>query len=94
MPLLSKKQALYRVGQPLILFIDGLVMSILLIKRVVVSYHSLISTFTALSAQGPIESKDLVLLSLIGPPGSGKSTVCEKIVQNAARPWTRVCQVC
>lgn len=35
-----------------------------------------------------------MLLMLVGPPGSGKSTVCQKIVQNSARPWTRVCQVC
>jgi adenylate kinase len=31
---------------------------------------------------------------LVGPPGAGKSTVCQRIIQNAARPWTRVCQVC
>ncbi|KAG0560402.1 hypothetical protein KC19_10G178600 [Ceratodon purpureus] len=38
------------------------------------------------------DGKDLVLLMLVGPPGAGKSTVCQKIIQNAARPWTRVCQ--
>lgn len=45
MSFLSKKCGLYRVGQSLVLFIAGLVTSILLIKRVAVSYHSLISTF-------------------------------------------------
>ncbi len=35
-----------------------------------------------------------IMLMLVGPPGSGKSTICNKIIPNAARPWTRICQVC
>lgn len=30
---------------------------------------------------------------LIGPPGSGKSTFCQKVLHNPSRPWTRICQV-
>ncbi|CAM6043843.1 unnamed protein product [Sphagnum compactum] len=33
-----------------------------------------------------------IMLMLVGPPGSGKSTICNKIIPNAARPWTRICQ--
>ncbi|XP_024389394.1 transcription factor bHLH140 isoform X3 [Physcomitrium patens] len=42
--------------------------------------------------EGSIDTKNLVLLMLVGPPGAGKSTVCQKIVQIAVRPWKRICQ--
>ncbi|KAH9310082.1 hypothetical protein KI387_037993, partial [Taxus chinensis] len=28
----------------------------------------------------------------IGPPASGKSTFCEKVIEGARRPWIRICQ--
>lgn len=60
-----------------------------------IAHSSFASTALAtLTIQGSTDIKDLVLLMLVGPPGAGKSTVCQKIIQSAARPWTRVCQVC
>lgn len=37
------------------------------------------------------KGKALVVL-LVGAPGSGKSTFCEKVMQASSRPWVRICQ--
>lgn len=36
--------------------------------------------------------KQIVVL-LIGPPGSGKSTFCDSVMKSSHRPWSRICQV-
>ena len=33
-----------------------------------------------------------VVLILVGVPGSGKSTFCQKLMANAASPWCRINQ--
>lgn len=38
------------------------------------------------------EKKEIVVL-LVGPPGSGKSTFCESVMKSSHRPWSRICQV-
>ncbi|KAJ8898942.1 hypothetical protein K2173_008440 [Erythroxylum novogranatense] len=44
----------------------------------------------------PLETGDdkpkLVVVILIGAPGSGKSTFCEQVMASSSRPWSRVCQ--
>nr|VDD21478.1 unnamed protein product [Brassica rapa] len=37
------------------------------------------------------EKKEIVVL-LVGPPGSGKSTFCESVMKSSHRPWSRICQ--
>ncbi|KAK6943461.1 Aprataxin, C2HE/C2H2/C2HC zinc finger [Dillenia turbinata] len=37
------------------------------------------------------QTKKIALL-LVGAPGSGKSTFCDKVMLSASRPWVRVCQ--
>ncbi|KAI9077760.1 hypothetical protein K1719_040246 [Acacia pycnantha] len=39
----------------------------------------------------PKEEK-LLLVMLVGAPGSGKSTFCEEVMRSSTRPWLRVCQ--
>ncbi|XP_054791901.1 LOW QUALITY PROTEIN: transcription factor bHLH140-like [Prosopis cineraria] len=39
----------------------------------------------------PKEEK-LLLVMLVGAPGSGKSTFCEEVMRSSTRPWVRVCQ--
>ncbi|KAG9143747.1 hypothetical protein Leryth_022869 [Lithospermum erythrorhizon] len=34
----------------------------------------------------------VVVVILVGPPGSGKSTFCEDVMKDADRPWSRICQ--
>ncbi|KAK9124560.1 hypothetical protein Sjap_014162 [Stephania japonica] len=34
----------------------------------------------------------MVVVILVGAPGSGKSTFCEAVMKSAHRPWSRVCQ--
>ncbi|KAJ3699529.1 hypothetical protein LUZ61_003234 [Rhynchospora tenuis] len=38
------------------------------------------------------ESNRTVMVILVGPPGSGKSTFCEAVISASKRPWVRVCQ--
>lgn len=38
------------------------------------------------------EKKEIVVL-LVGPPGSGKSTFSESVMKSSHRPWSRICQV-
>ncbi|KAJ1699030.1 hypothetical protein LUZ63_007542 [Rhynchospora breviuscula] len=38
------------------------------------------------------ESSRTVMVILVGPPGSGKSTFCEAVISASRRPWVRVCQ--
>jgi aprataxin len=38
------------------------------------------------------KAKQIVVL-LIGPPGSGKSTFCDTAMRSSHRPWSRICQV-
>lgn len=38
------------------------------------------------------KAKQIVVL-LIGPPGSGKSTFCDTVMRSSHRPWSRICQV-
>ncbi|KAF4379069.1 hypothetical protein F8388_022156 [Cannabis sativa] len=33
-----------------------------------------------------------MVVILIGPPGSGKSTFCEEVMRFSTRPWVRICQ--
>lgn len=33
-----------------------------------------------------------VMVILVGLPASGKSTFCQKVLEGARRPWTRICQ--
>ncbi|KAJ6303469.1 hypothetical protein OIU77_017365 [Salix suchowensis] len=33
-----------------------------------------------------------VMVILVGAPGSGKSTFCERVMGSSLRPWTRICQ--
>ncbi|KAJ6755701.1 APRATAXIN [Salix purpurea] len=33
-----------------------------------------------------------VMVILVGAPGSGKSTFCERVIGSSLRPWTRICQ--
>ncbi|PON92185.1 Basic helix-loop-helix transcription factor [Trema orientale] len=33
-----------------------------------------------------------MLVILVGPPGSGKSTFCEEVMRLSTRPWVRICQ--
>ncbi|KAG2262363.1 hypothetical protein Bca52824_069442 [Brassica carinata] len=40
---------------------------------------------------GEKEKKQIVVL-LIGPPGSGKSTFCDSVMKSPHRPWSRICQ--
>ncbi|CAM6008442.1 unnamed protein product [Sphagnum balticum] len=48
---------------------------------------------TTTSQPQPLQKPNTrIMLMLVGPPGSGKSTICNKIIPNAARPWTRICQ--
>ncbi|EOA20080.1 hypothetical protein CARUB_v10000351mg [Capsella rubella] len=37
------------------------------------------------------KTKQIVVL-LIGPPGSGKSTFCDTVLRSSHRPWSRICQ--
>lgn len=37
------------------------------------------------------KAKQIVVL-LIGPPGSGKSTFCDTAMRSSHRPWSRICQ--
>ncbi|KAK6943166.1 hypothetical protein RJ641_028543 [Dillenia turbinata] len=37
------------------------------------------------------QTKTIAVL-LVGAPGSGKSTFCDKVILSASRPWVRVCQ--
>ncbi|VVB12860.1 unnamed protein product [Arabis nemorensis] len=37
------------------------------------------------------KAKQIVVL-LIGPPGSGKSTFCDSVMRSSHRPWSRICQ--
>ncbi|KAL1194073.1 Transcription factor [Cardamine amara subsp. amara] len=37
------------------------------------------------------KAKQIVVL-LIGPPGSGKSTFCDTVMRSSHRPWSRICQ--
>ncbi|KAJ3682846.1 hypothetical protein LUZ60_013073 [Juncus effusus] len=37
------------------------------------------------------KKRNLVVI-MVGPPGSGKSTFCEAILSNAKRSWVRICQ--
>ncbi|KAG9453531.1 hypothetical protein H6P81_006435 [Aristolochia fimbriata] len=38
------------------------------------------------------ESVTAIVLILVGPPGSGKTTFCNDVTKSARRPWVRVCQ--
>ncbi|KAF7845305.1 Transcription factor bHLH140 [Senna tora] len=42
-------------------------------------------------ASKPKEEK-LLLVILVGAPGSGKSTFCEEVMRSSTRPWVRICQ--
>ncbi|KAG8377052.1 hypothetical protein BUALT_Bualt09G0127900 [Buddleja alternifolia] len=46
---------------------------------------------TPSTGEGKQESKTIVVL-LMGPPGSGKSTFCDEVIRISARPWARICQ--
>ncbi|XP_048225868.1 transcription factor bHLH140 isoform X3 [Ricinus communis] len=37
------------------------------------------------------KGKQIVVL-LVGPPGSGKSTFCDHVMSSSSRPWSRICQ--
>ncbi|GAB2299123.1 hypothetical protein Dimus_033195 [Dionaea muscipula] len=37
------------------------------------------------------EPKPIVVI-LVGPPGSGKSTFCDQVIEASSRPWVRICQ--
>ena len=43
-------------------------------------------------ASGPGNNCRSLVVVLIGPPASGKSTFCEKVIEGAHRPWIRICQ--
>ncbi|XP_057815325.2 transcription factor bHLH140 [Cryptomeria japonica] len=43
------------------------------------------------SGPGSMNCRSLVVV-LIGPPASGKSTFCERVIEGAHRPWIRICQ--
>ncbi|GMH10211.1 hypothetical protein Nepgr_012052 [Nepenthes gracilis] len=34
----------------------------------------------------------LIVVLLVGPPGSGKSTFCNHVMRASSRPWVRICQ--
>ncbi|KAJ0228903.1 Transcription factor bHLH140 [Hirschfeldia incana] len=38
------------------------------------------------------EKKKGIVVVLIGPPGSGKSTFCDSVMKSPQRPWSRICQ--
>ncbi|XP_050227611.1 transcription factor bHLH140 isoform X2 [Mercurialis annua] len=38
-----------------------------------------------------VKAKPIIVL-LVGPPGSGKSTFCEHVMRCSTRPWARICQ--
>ncbi|XP_068644205.1 transcription factor bHLH140 isoform X2 [Aristolochia californica] len=44
------------------------------------------------SGQPSKESRKVIVLMLVGPPGSGKTTFCNDVMRSARRPWVRVCQ--
>ncbi|CAN8237596.1 unnamed protein product [Cochlearia groenlandica] len=43
-------------------------------------------------AENEAEKAKKILLLLIGPPGSGKSTFCDTVMGSSHRPWSRICQ--
>ncbi|KAH7429064.1 hypothetical protein KP509_09G029000 [Ceratopteris richardii] len=48
---------------------------------------------SSLQSTGPMtESLNNVLLLLVGLPGSGKSTFCNKLMQSSPQKWKRICQ--
>eukprot|EP00249_Psilotum_nudum_P012374 c23746_g1_i2 orf=123-620(+) len=38
-------------------------------------------------------SREIIIVILVGLPGSGKSTFCAKVMHSGNRRWTRICQV-
>lgn len=38
------------------------------------------------------EDRKAIVVILVGPPGSGKSTFCERVMQVSSLPWVRICQ--
>ncbi|XP_078160370.1 APRATAXIN-like protein isoform X1 [Carex rostrata] len=50
---------------------------------------------TPSQSQTPVNEEEpngIVMVILVGPPGSGKSTFCEAVITASKRPWVRVCQ--
>lgn len=43
------------------------------------------------SNSGSVNGKSIMVI-LVGLPASGKSTFCQKVLEGARRPWTRICQ--
>ncbi|MQL80041.1 hypothetical protein Taro_012463 [Colocasia esculenta] len=46
----------------------------------------------ASSEEGGGEKGKVLVVILVGAPGSGKSTFCENVMRAASRPWVRICQ--
>ncbi|KAG6556035.1 hypothetical protein Mapa_001976 [Marchantia paleacea] len=58
-----------------------------------VAQESSTSSYAHHNSSGRSQSTDaVVLLILIGVPGSGKSTFCSKLMSNGAQPWIQICQ--
>ncbi|OAE26275.1 hypothetical protein AXG93_626s1100 [Marchantia polymorpha subsp. ruderalis] len=51
------------------------------------------SSYAHHNSSGRNQTPDaVVLLILVGVPGSGKSTFCSKLMSSGAQPWIRICQ--
>ncbi|XP_062095061.1 transcription factor bHLH140 isoform X2 [Humulus lupulus] len=50
-----------------------------------------IDTYSKAGEEEQGKGKTMVVI-LIGPPGSGKSTFCEEVMRFSTRPWVRICQ--
>lgn len=44
------------------------------------------------TAEGNERRTKLIMVILVGAPGSGKSTFCELVMASSSRPWVRICQ--
>ncbi|XP_008442389.2 transcription factor bHLH140 [Cucumis melo] len=44
------------------------------------------------NAKGKEGQGKLIMVILVGAPGSGKSTFCELVMGSSSRPWVRICQ--
>lgn len=42
--------------------------------------------------QGKGKEKKPMVVVLVGAPGSGKSTFCDRVIMASSRPWVRICQ--
>lgn len=58
-------------------------------KQLLLNPNNVLSQITTNSMNG---NSKIVLLMLVGLPGSGKSTFCNRLVQSSPSKWRRICQ--